>query len=107
MLSTLDLHRVPDHTSPASAIDEMQGGGAQRVSHGSLAEEKSGRGEKDHSGSTWSSENSAIYRNLHLRLAIAKDLYLIIGFTRIDQKVILMQLGHQSNSYNLMHIQES
>jgi hypothetical protein len=56
---------------------------------------------------TWSSDHSAIYRNLHLRLAIANDLSLVIGFTRIDQKVTLMQLGHQFNSYNLIHIQES
>jgi hypothetical protein len=56
---------------------------------------------------TWSSDHSAIYRGLHLRLAIANNLSLAIGFTRIDQKVILMQLGYQSNSYNLMHIQES
>jgi hypothetical protein len=56
---------------------------------------------------TWTSDHSAIYRNLHLHLAIANDLSLAIGFTRIDQKVTLMQLGHQFNSYNLMHIQES
>jgi hypothetical protein len=56
---------------------------------------------------TWSSDHSAIYRDLLLRLAIANNLSLAIGFTRIDQKVILMQLGHQFNSYNLMHIQES
>jgi hypothetical protein len=56
---------------------------------------------------TWSSEHLAIYRDLHLRLAIANDLSLAIGLTRIDRKVILMQLGHQFNSYTLMHIQES
>jgi hypothetical protein len=55
----------------------------------------------------WSFDHSAIYRNLHLHLAIANDLSLAIGFIRIDRKVILMQLGHQFNSYNLMHIQES
>jgi hypothetical protein len=38
---------------------------------------------------TWSSDHSAIYRGLHLCLAIANDLSLAIGFTRIDQKVIL------------------
>jgi hypothetical protein len=56
---------------------------------------------------TWSSDHSAIYRNLHLRLAIANDLSLATGFTRIDRKVTLMQLRHQFNSYSLMHIQES
>jgi hypothetical protein len=56
---------------------------------------------------TWSFDHSAIYRDLYIRLAIANDLSLAIGFTRIDQKVTLMQLGHQFNSYNLMHIQES
>jgi hypothetical protein len=56
---------------------------------------------------TWSSDHSAIYRNLHLCLAIANDLSLATWFTRIDQKVTLKQLGLQFNSYNLMHIQES
>jgi hypothetical protein len=56
---------------------------------------------------TWPSDHSAIYRGLHLHLAIVIDLSLAIGFTRIDRKVVLMQLGYQSNSYNLMHIQES
>jgi hypothetical protein len=56
---------------------------------------------------TWSSDHSAIYRGLHLHLAIAIDLSLAIGFIRIDWKVVLKQLGYQSNSYNLMHIQES
>jgi hypothetical protein len=37
----------------------------------------------------------------------ANDLSLAIGVTRIDQKVIVMQLGYQFNSYNLMYIQES
>jgi hypothetical protein len=55
---------------------------------------------------TWSSDHSAIYRGLCLRLAVADDLSLAIGFTRIDQKVILMQLGYQFNSYNLMHIRD-
>jgi hypothetical protein len=55
----------------------------------------------------WSSDHSTTYRYLHQRLAIANDLSLGIGFTKIDQKVILMQLGYQSNSYNLMHIQVS
>jgi hypothetical protein len=56
---------------------------------------------------TWSFNHSAIYRGLQLWLAIANDLSLAIGSLRIDQKVTLMQLGHQLNSYNLMHIQES
>jgi hypothetical protein len=47
------------------------------------------------------------YRNLQLRLAITNDISLAISLTRIDQKEILMQLGHQSNSYDLMHMQES
>jgi hypothetical protein len=37
---------------------------------------------------------------------IANKLSLAIRFTRIDRKVILMRLGHQSNSYNLMRNQE-
>jgi hypothetical protein len=56
---------------------------------------------------TWSFDHSAIYRSLTLRLAITNDLSLAIGVTRIDQKVIIMQLGYQFNSYNLMHTQES
>jgi hypothetical protein len=56
---------------------------------------------------TWSSDHSAIYRNLHLRLAIASDLSLAIGSTRVDWKVNLMQLLHQFHSYNLMYKQES
>jgi hypothetical protein len=42
---------------------------------------------------TWSSDHLAIDRNLHLCLAIANNLSLAIGFTRISQKVNLMQLG--------------
>jgi hypothetical protein len=45
---------------------------------------------------TWSSDHSAIYHNLHLRLAIANDLSLVMGSTRIDQKVIAMQLDINS-----------
>jgi hypothetical protein len=56
---------------------------------------------------TWFSDHLAIYRNLHLRLAIANDPSLAIGFIKIDQKVTLMQQEHQFNYYNLMHIQES
>jgi hypothetical protein len=55
----------------------------------------------------WSFDHSAIYHSLHLRLAITNILSLVIGVTRIDRKVIIMQLGYQANSYNLMHIQES
>jgi hypothetical protein len=43
---------------------------------------------------TWSFDHSTIYRNLNLRLAIANDLSLAIGSTRVDWKVTLMQLGH-------------
>jgi hypothetical protein len=55
---------------------------------------------------TWSSDHSAIYRGLRLYLAIANDLSLAIGSSRIGQKVTLMQLGYHLNSYNLMHIHE-
>jgi hypothetical protein len=55
----------------------------------------------------WFSDHSANYRSLRLCLAMANDLSLAIGLLRIDRKVTLMQLGHQFNSYNLMHIQES
>jgi hypothetical protein len=56
---------------------------------------------------TWSSDHLAIYRNLHLHLTIANELSLTIGSIRVDWKVTLMQLGHQFNSYNLMHNEES
>jgi hypothetical protein len=56
---------------------------------------------------TWSFDHSDIYHTLHLCLAIANDLSLAIGGTRIDRKVIVMQLGYHFNSYHLMHIQES
>jgi hypothetical protein len=55
---------------------------------------------------TWSSDHSTLYRVLQLRLAIANDLSLAIGSTRVDWKVGLMQLEYHLNSYNLMHIQE-
>jgi hypothetical protein len=55
----------------------------------------------------WSSDHLGIYHGLHLCLVIANDLSLVIGVTRIDQKVVIMQLGYHFNSYNLMHIQES
>jgi hypothetical protein len=54
-----------------------------------------------------SSDHSALYRDLQLCLVIANDLSLAIGSSRIDRKVTLLQLGHQFNSYSLMHIQES
>jgi hypothetical protein len=56
---------------------------------------------------TWSFDHLALYHGLQLRLTIANDLSLAKESSRIDQKVTLMQLGHQFNSYNLMHIQES
>jgi hypothetical protein len=62
---------------------------------------------KEPMATSCSSDHSAIYRVLYLRLAIANDLSIAVGFTRIDRQVILMQLGYQFNSYNLMHIQES
>jgi hypothetical protein len=58
-------------------------------------------------GVTWFSDHSDIYHDIQLHLAIANDLYLAIGSKKIDQKVILLQLWYQSNSYNLMHNQES
>jgi hypothetical protein len=42
---------------------------------------------------TSSFDHSVIYRSLHLRLAIANNLSLVIGVARIDQKVVVMQLG--------------
>jgi hypothetical protein len=42
---------------------------------------------------TCSSNHSAIYRSLHLCLAIASDLSLVIGVAMIDRKVVVMQLG--------------
>jgi hypothetical protein len=55
----------------------------------------------------WYFDHLVIYRSLHLYLAIANDLSLVVGVTMIDQKVVIIQLGYQFNSYNLMHIQES
>jgi hypothetical protein len=52
---------------------------------------------------TWSSDHSTINRILYLRLAIVNNISLAIGATKIDSKVILMQLGYKFNSYNLMH----
>jgi hypothetical protein len=45
---------------------------------------------KGHMAATWSFDHSTIYRNLHLHLAIANDLSLAIGSTRVDWKVSLM-----------------
>jgi hypothetical protein len=56
---------------------------------------------------TWSSDHSAIYYNLQLRLAIANDLSLAIGSSMIDRKNTLMQLGINSTPINRMHNQES
>jgi hypothetical protein len=56
---------------------------------------------------TWSSDHSAIYRNLQVHLAIANDISLVIGLSRIDRKVTLMQLDINSTPINLMHNQES
>jgi hypothetical protein len=42
---------------------------------------------------TWSFDHSAIHRSLHLCLAIANDLSLVIRVARIDRKVVVMQLG--------------
>jgi hypothetical protein len=39
---------------------------------------------------TWYFDHSIIYCNIHLCLAIANDLSLAIGATRIDPKVIIM-----------------
>jgi hypothetical protein len=55
---------------------------------------------------TWSFDHLARYCGLQLCLAIANDLSLAIGSTRVDWKVILMHLGYHINSYNLMHIHE-
>jgi hypothetical protein len=56
---------------------------------------------------TWFSDHLVIYHILHLHLAKANNLSLTIGLTKIDQKVTLIQLGYQVNSYNLMHNQDS
>jgi hypothetical protein len=45
---------------------------------------------------TWSFDHLAIYRSLHLCLTIANDLSLVIGVTRIDRKVTVIQLGTNS-----------
>jgi hypothetical protein len=45
---------------------------------------------------TWSFDHSAIYRSLHLCLAIANDLSLVIEVVGIDRKAVVMQLGINS-----------
>jgi hypothetical protein len=55
----------------------------------------------------WSFDHPTIYHSLHLCLAIDNDLSLVLRATRIGWKDILMRLGYQFNSYNLMHIQKS
>jgi hypothetical protein len=53
----------------------------------------------------WSFDHLAIYRSLHLHLAIANDLSLVIVVARIDQEVVATR--YQFNSYILLHIQGS
>jgi hypothetical protein len=48
---------------------------------------------KEPSTAMWTFDHSAIYRSIHLRLAMANDLSLVIGVARIDWKVVVMQLG--------------
>jgi hypothetical protein len=55
----------------------------------------------------WSFDHSAIYRSLHLCLVIANDLSLVVGHKDRSEKIFIMQLGYQINSYDLMHIQET
>jgi hypothetical protein len=52
---------------------------------------------------TLSSDHSAIYRNLQLRLAIANSHRII----KDRSEGVLMQVRLQYNSYDLMHNQES
>jgi hypothetical protein len=51
---------------------------------------------KEPTAATWSFDHLAIYHSLHLCLAIANDQSLVMGSTRIDQKVIVTQLGINS-----------
>jgi hypothetical protein len=51
---------------------------------------------KEPMADTWSFDHSSIYNNLYLHLAIANDLSLAIGSTRIGRKVIVMQLDTNS-----------
>jgi hypothetical protein len=98
----ISLHVLPNQRSPLSTY------GPRPVSSLTIIPPiKPGFELQGHMAATWSSDHSAIYRGIQLRLAIANDLSLAIGPSRIDQKVTLMQLGHQFNSYDLMHIQKS
>jgi hypothetical protein len=54
----------------------------------------------------WSFDHSAIYHTLHLRLAIANDLSLVVGHKDRSEGIV-MQLGYQFNSCDLMHIHET
>jgi hypothetical protein len=56
---------------------------------------------KEPMAATWSSDHSAIYRDVHLRLAITTDLSLALESIRVDWKVSLMQLRHRFNSYKI------
>jgi hypothetical protein len=47
-------------------------------------------------------DHPAIYHDLHLCLATANDLSLLLEATRIGWNDILMRLGYQFNSYNLI-----
>jgi hypothetical protein len=51
---------------------------------------------------TWSFDHSTIYLSLHLCLAIANDLSLVIGVVRIDRKIVVMQLGINSTPIVLL-----
>jgi hypothetical protein len=99
------LHTTPCPAQPAIPLPpfHLRAPPGLQLNHKPLIKPKF----KESTATPWSSDHSAIYGGLHLCLAIANDLSLAIGFTRIDWKVILMQLGYQFNFYNLMHIQVS
>jgi hypothetical protein len=99
------LHTAPGPFQPAVSPFHLRAPPSLQFNHEPSI--KSNMKFKEPMAASWSSDHSAIYRGLHLRLAIANDLALAVGFTRIDWKVILMQLGYQFNSYNLLHIQVS
>jgi hypothetical protein len=50
---------------------------------------------KDPMAAAWPSDHSAIYRSLHLRLAIANDLSLVVGHKDRSEGIV-MQLGTNS-----------
>jgi hypothetical protein len=52
---------------------------------------------KDHMAAAWYFDYSTIYRSLHLCLAIANDLSLVVGH-KDRSKGIVMQLGTNSTS---------